>query len=483
MYVPNETDDVYSLFNGGMNGMTKKTVHPYIPNSVPEIKEQMLKEIGISDAEDIFGQIPEHLRFRGRLDIPEPIMSEYELRRHVERLLAKNKNCDEYASFLGGGCWQHYVPSVCKTIMERDEFLSAYVGEAYADRGKYQAQFEYASCIAELVELDMVNTPTYDWGMAAATTVRMASRITGRDEALICAAVSPERLSCIRNFAWSIVPTVTLVDFDAKTGQMDLDDLQRKISSRTAVVYFENPSFLGTIEANAAEISRIAHEHGALVSVGVDPISLGVLQPPSRYGADIACGDVQPLGIPMSYGGGTGGFVATRDEPEFVAEFPSLLFGLTTTVEKGEYGFGEVLYERTSYASRDKAKDFLGTMAQLHGIGAGVYMSLMGPQGMRELGEGILQRSHYAAKALSGIRGVVAPSFSGPYFKEFVVNFDGTGKTVQEVNKALIDHKIFGGKDLSKDFPSLGQSALYCVTEIHTKADLDGLAEALRELL
>ena len=218
------------------------------------------------------------------------------------------------------------------------------------------------------------------------------------------------------------------------------------------------------------------------MAVGVDPISLGVLEPPAHYGGDITVGDVQSLGIPMQWGGGEGGFVATRDEPVYVAEFPSLLFGITETTEPGEYGFGEVFYERTSYAAREKAKDFLGTMAELHGIGAGVYLSLMGPQGMRELGEGLLQRTAYTMQLLSGIKGVKIPVFSAPHFKEFVVNFDGTGKTVQEINKALLEKKIFGGKDLSGEFPELGQSALYCVTEVHTKDDLDMLAAALREI-
>jgi glycine dehydrogenase subunit 1 len=464
--------------------MAKKiSAHPYIPNSVPEIKEQMLQEIGVDSADEIFAQIPEHLRYKGKLNIPGPLLSEYQLKRHVEGILARNKHCEEYVSFLGGGCWQHYVPAVVKTIMDRDEFLSAYVGEPYADHGKFQAQFEYASCIAELVDMDAVNTPTYDWAIAAGTTLRMAARITGRSEALICGAVSPERLSCMKTYAFSAVPEIRQVAFDVKTGLIDLKDLQAKLSEKTAVVYFENPNFFGVIETQGEEIARLAHEKGAVVSVGVDPISLGILEPPAHYGADIVCGDVQPLGIPMSYGGGLGGFVATRDEPEYVAEFPSLLFGLTTTIEPGEYGFGEVLFERTSYASRDKAKDFLGTMAQLHGIGAGVYLALLGPEGMKELGEGIVQRAAYARKALSGVKGVQAPLFTGASFKEFVVNFDGTGKTVAQVNKKLLEYKIFGGKDLSQDFPALGQSALYCVTEIHTKADIDNLAAALGEIL
>ncbi len=463
--------------------MTRAIASPYIPNSVPEVKTQMLKAIGVESVEEIYAEIPEHLRFKRRLNVPGPIPSEYALRKHVENLLQKNKHCEEYVSFLGGGCWQHYVPSVCSTIMGRDEFLTAYVGEAFADHGKFQAQFEFASCIAELVDMEMVNTPTYDWGMAAATTVRMASRITGRSEALIAGTISPERIACIRNYAKSIVPNVVQIAFDEKTGHINIQDLRRKISSRTAAVYYENPSFLGFIETEGAEIARIAHEHGALVSVGVDPMSLGVLESPARYGTDIICGDIQPLGIPMYCGGGLGGFVATRDEPKFVAEFPSLLFGVTTTLEEGEYGFGEVYYERTSYASREKAKDFLGTMAQLHGIVAGVYLSLMGPQGMKELGEGILQRVAYVTSLLSRIEGIRVPLFDSPHFKEFVVNFDRTGKTVREINKALLKHGIFGGKDLSRDFPGLGQSALYCVTEVHTKKDLDILAGALGEIL
>ena len=458
-------------------------VYPYIPNSEPEVKAQMLKRIGISSVEDIFAEIPGHLRFKGELGVPGPIASEYDLRRHVEALLAKNKDCKEYVGFLGGGIYNHFVPSVVTTIMERDEFLSSYVGEAYADHGKWQAQFEYASCLAELLEMDAVNTPTYDWGMAAATSIRMASRITGRGAALVASTISPDRLSCMKNYGYSVVPTFITVAMDPRTGSVDLEDLRAKMTEDIAVFYFENPSFLGAIEHQGALIAEIVHGKGGLVALGVDPMSLGVLAAPARYGVDIACGDVQGLGIPMSCGGGQGGFVATQDEPRFFHEFPALMYGLTPTIVDGEYGFGEVFFERTSYASREKAKDFLGTMAQLHGIGAGVYMSLMGPQGMREIGEGIMQRSAYLAGKLGALEGVTAPVLSAPFFKEFVVGFDGTGKTVADINKALLEHKIFGGKDLSRWFPSLGQSALYCVTEVHTKGDLDALVDALKEVL
>jgi glycine dehydrogenase subunit 1 len=164
-------------------------------------------------------------------------------------------------------------------------------------------------------------------------------------------------------------------------------------------------------------------------------------------------------------------------------EYPTRLFGVAPTRVPGEFGFGDVAYERTSFAVREQGKEWVGTAAALWGITAGVYMALMGPRGFVEIGEGILQRSHYAAQRLGAISGVRAPHLQSPYFKEFVVNFDGTGKTVAEINRGLLARHIFGGKDLSQDFPEWGQSALFCVTEVHTKADLDRLAEALQEVL
>jgi glycine dehydrogenase subunit 1 len=262
---------------------------------------------------------------------------------------------------------------------------------------------------------------------------------------------------------------------------MDLDDLRSKISFSTAAVYFENPTFFGSIESQGAEISEIAHGKGAESIVGVDPISLGVLAPPSEYGADIVVGNAQPLGIHMSYGGGLFGFIASRDEEKYVAEYPSWLISLAETTKAGEYGFGFTRFERTSYIGRDKAKDFLGTVAGLWTIAAAVYMSLMGPRGFQDLGETILQKCRYAISSLSQLNGVKV-LFPANAFKEFVVNFQGTGKTVKEINRALLKRRVFGGIDLSPDFPEFGQSALYCVTEVHSKDDLDKLTASLKEV-
>ena len=458
----------------------KSIVYPYIPNSVPAVKNRMLKEVEAKNVEEFFENIPEELRVKKSLELPKPFLSEYSLRRHVEGILSKNKTCQDYHNFLGAGCWQHYVPAVCDEVNQRGEFLTAYAGEPYDDHGRFQALFEYASMMGELLNMDVVNVPTYDGLQAAATSIRMASRITGRYEVLVSRTISVDELSKIRDYCKPSIE-VKLLDYDSETGQLHPDSLKPKISLKTAAVYFKNPSYLGFIEANGDEISKIAHDHGALCIVGVDPISLGILTPPADYGADIVCGDLQPLGMHMQFGGGQAGFIATRDEEKYVMEYPSRLFGIAPTSIEGEYGFGDVAYERTSFALRGEGKEFVGTAAALWGITAGVYLSLMGSHGMREIGEGIMQRSHYAMRQISKIDGVKCPVFKTTHFKEFVVNFDETGKTVSEINNMLLKQKIFGGKDLTKEFPELGNSALYSVTEIHTKDDIDTLVSALKE--
>ncbi len=459
----------------------KKIIYPYIPNTIPAIKKSMLEALNAGSVDEFYGDIPENLRLKGTLNLPEPFLSEAELVRHVETLLAKNTSTRERLSFLGGGCWQHHVPAVCDEINSRGEFLTAYAGEPYEDKGRFQALFEYQSMMGELLNMDVVNVPTYDGFQAAATALLMSGRVTSRSQVLVCGTLNPDMLSKIQDYIQPHLDLV-LLQSDPDSGLLDLNDLRTKISASTAAVFFENPSYLGFVETQAAEIAAIAHQNGALCVVYADPISLGVLNPPANYGGDIACGDIQPLGIHMWYGGGHGGYIATHDDPKFVMEFPSRLFGVTSTTVEGEYGFGDVAYERTSFAVREAGKEWVGTAAALWGITAGVYLALMGPQGMVEIGEGILQRTAYAMQQVNQIPGV-ATRFSGIHFKEFVVDFNHTGCTVAAIHQRLQDHGIFGGKDLSREFPGLGQCALYAVTEIHTKADIDRLVSALKEVL
>jgi glycine cleavage system P protein (glycine dehydrogenase) subunit 1 len=462
--------------------MTEKPiVYPYIPNSVPATKEAMLKAVNAKSMEELYADIPESIRFKGRLNLPEPLLSEAALVRHVEGLLAKNQSTREVMSFLGAGCAQHYVPAVCDEINSRAEFLTAYAGEPYEDHGRFQALFEYESMMGELLNMDVVNVPVYDGFQSTSTALRMAGRITGRDIVLLPATVMPDKLSKIRDYLKPDMQ-VELVAFDESTGLMDLNALKKQINAQTAAVFIENPSYLGFLETQAEEIGKVAHANGALFVVGVDPISLGVINPPSEYGGDIACGDIQSLGIHMNYGGGHAGFIASRDEEKLVMEFPSRLFGVATTRVEGEYGFGDVAYERTSFAVREEGKEWVGTAAALWGITAGVYLALMGPQGMEELGRGIMQRVRYAIRKLNQVSGVKTRFPVTPHFKEFVVDFNQTGKTIEQINQALLKKGIFGGKDLSVEFPPLGQCALYCVTEVHTQADIDTLVNAIAEV-
>lgn len=457
--------------------------HPYIPNSVPEVQQAMLREIGLETLEDLHVEVPEELKLKENMKLPPALPSEYALRRHVEGILRKNVSCRDMLNFLGAGCWQHYVPAVCDEINSRGEFLTGYAGEAYNDHGRFQSLFEYQSMVAELVDMDVVNVPTMDWAQAAATAARMAGRMNGRRQVLVPALMDCNKLKVMKNYCDPDLDFVQ-VAYDAATGQLDLDDLKEKINGDTAAVYFENPSFFGFLETQGEEISDIAHEQGALSIVGVDPSSLGVLAPPSRYGADIICGDLQPLGIHMHYGGGQSGFIATRDEAAYVMQYPSRLFGIAPTSVEGEYGFGDVAYDRTSFGDlRENANEYVGTQSALWGITAGVYLALMGPEGMRELGETILQRSRYAVRQLNRIPGVTGSRFSAVGFKEFVVDFNATGHTVAAINARLMKEGIFGGKDLSVEYPDLGQCALYCVTEIHDRQDIDRLTASIEAIV
>jgi glycine dehydrogenase subunit 1 len=295
----------------------KQIVYPYIPNSVPATKEAMLKALNAKSVEEFYADIPDSIRLKRKLNLPEPLLSEAALVRHAEQLLSKNRSTREVLSFLGAGCAPHYVPAVCDEVNSRGEFLTAYAGEPYEDHGRFQALFEYQSLMGELLNMGVVNVPVYDGFQATATALRMAGRITGRNTVLLPATIMPDKLSKIRDYLKPDMQ-VELIPFEPATGLMDLSALHNRINSEIAGVFVENPSYLGFLETQAETIGKIAHENGALFVVGVDPISLGVINPPVEYGGDIACGDIQSLGIHMNYGGGHAGFIASGDEEKFV---------------------------------------------------------------------------------------------------------------------------------------------------------------------
>ena len=460
--------------------MKQTHTYPYIPNSVPEVKAAMLAAIGAQSIEELFAEIPSELRMQRPMDLPEALLSEHALKRHVQSLLARNRPCSDVLSFLGGGCYQHHVPSICDEINARSEFVTAYAGEPYDDAGRFQALFEYASMMGELLEMEVVSIPTFDGHQAAATAVRMAARHTGRRVVLVGEHVNPEKLSVMENYGRSDLE-FRPVKFRSD-GTLDLAGLGSSLSQEVACVYFDNPSYLGVLQDGPA-ISEAVHGSGALLVVGVDPSCLGVIAAPASYGADIACGDIQPLGMHMNFGGGHGGFIATRDDPALVMQYPSRLFGIAPTKVPGEYGFGDVAYSRTSFDKREEGNEYVGTAAALWGITAGVYLALMGPSGMRDLGHGIMTRNAYAKKRLRELSRVTIPHAEQTHFKEFVVNFDRTGKSVAHINRELRARGIYGGHDLSRAFPALGQSALYSFTEVHTREDIGTLCEELATVI
>ena len=453
--------------------------YPYIPNSNEAVRKEMLDFIGARSVEEIYAFIPDEVRMKKPLDIPAPFSTEQELSRHMNAILAEDSTCEENISFLGAGCYDHYVPAICDEINGRSEFLTAYSGDTYADHGKCQAFFEFSSMMGELLDLDVVSFPTYDGGQAASTALMMSRRINGRSKALVPENMNPSLLSQMKCYCEGM----ELIGVRAgENGQLDLDDLKAKLDSDVAAVFIQNPCFLGFFEERGKEIGELAHAVGAEYVVYADPSSLGIAEPPADYGADISCGEIQPLGIHMSFGAELGGYLATRQEEKYVMNYPHHLHNIFKN-SKGQFGYARALPERTSYYVRDKGVEYLGTCVGLWTVTAAVYLALMGPEGMRKLGENILYKSNYAQKKLAGLKGVTLPYAASHSFMEFVLNLDGTGKSVAEVNKALLARHIFGGYDLSREMPQLGQSMLVCVTEKTALSDIDKLADALAEIL
>ena len=458
--------------------------HPYMPNSVSAIKQSMLDALGISSPAVLFEQIPAGHRPATPIALPPAISSESELSRHMLSMLSRNASCEDHLSFLGGGCWRHHVPAVCDEIVSRSEFLTPVWGTPSSDHGRNQAWFEFTSQLGDLIDADLVGLPVYSWGCALGHAVRMAVRMTGRRKVLVPAILCPERRSVLENYCEPPdMPSHIIIESipAGADGALDMDMLKARLDDDVAAVYFETPGYFGTIEPNAGDIGALARANGSETIVGVDPLSLGIMAPPGSYGADIIVGSIQPLGVHMSAGGGLGGFIASRDEPRYAYEYPTLMLSIAETDRPGEHGFGMALMHQCSYGAREEGKDWTGNSTYLWAIAGAVYMALLGPQGFRELGELIIQRAHFCAHILDEIDGVSVPRKTG-FFKEFTVNFDGTGKSVADINKALLSRGIFGGHDLSTDFPDLGQSALYCVTELHSEADLHRLADTLKEV-
>jgi glycine dehydrogenase subunit 1 len=456
--------------------------HPYIPNSSPRTKEEILHDLGVHSVEALFGDIPDSIRKKSALNLP-PFQSEMETKLRVEGLLSRNLSTRDVVSFLGGGVWPHYVPAAVDEIVSRSEFLTSYTPyQPEISQGMLQALFEYQSMIAELMGMDFANSSLYDWATALGEAARMSSRATGRDEFLVPHYVQPDRIQTLKTFCEPARMRIVEVEQDRRTGAMANEDLQEKISSKTAGVYIENPSYLGFFEPNTKRIGEITHEKGALFIIGADPISLGLFASPGELGADIAIGEGQPLGNHLNYGGPLLGLFACREE-RLLRQMPGRLIGMTMTKDGNSKAFAMVLQTREQHIRREKATSNICTNEALCAVAAAAYLSLMGPQGLEKLGKVILANSSYAAQQLKELDGIKVPLFEAQHFKEFVVGFDGTRLSASQVNTKLLQRGIQGGICLHNQFPELGQSALYCVTECHTRENIDRLVAGIKEIV
>lgn len=453
--------------------------HSYLPN-VPEIKKKMMDEIGITDIEELFADIPQVVRLKKDIELPGP-MSEYEVLLELKQIASKNISANEMPTFLGGGVWNHYIPAHVPQLAMRSEFYTAYTPyQPEISQGSLQALFEYQSLICELTGMDAANASLYDWGSGLGEAALTAMRATKRNEFIVPRSISLERRSALEMFTRGVLAKITEVGFDKETGMLLLDELDAKTSNETAGIYIENPNYFGVLESQVKEIKEIAEKNNALFVVGVNPMSLGVLQAPGNYGADIVIGEGQPLGLPTNYGGPLLGIFAIKYDKKFVRTIPGRLVGMTTTLDGTMRGYCLTLSAREQHIRRERACSNICSNEALLAITAAIYLSTLGPTGMKKLGELCMANAQYLKKKINKIDGFKAPLFNAAHFNEFTIaSLDGS---IETVHKNLLTRGIHGGKLLTNEFPEFGETALYCTTEVHTKKELDMLIRALQEI-
>ncbi|BAD85569.1 glycine cleavage system protein P, subunit 1 [Thermococcus kodakarensis KOD1] len=442
----------------------------YIPNSAH--KDEMLKEIGFSSIEDLFSDVPKGMV--KEFNLPEG-KSEYEVFTELNETLSKNKTVLEMPSFLGAGTYFHYVPAHVKYLIERSEFLTAYTPyQPEISQGMLQALFEYQSLIAELVGLPIVNSSMYDWGTAMAEAALMSARVTKRNKFVVPKHLSPEKKLVLKTYTAGPGLETVEVPWDER-GQMDIEKLKEAVEG-AAGVYIEMPNFFGLLEENIREIGEIAHDAGALFVVGVDPTILGIVEAPGELGADIVVGEAAYFGNPMNFGGPRAGIFAVRNDRKLIRQMPGRIIGMTKDAD-GKRAFVMTLQTREQHIRRAKATSNICSNEALVAVAAAIHLATLGPKGVRELGEVILKNTAYLKKRLAEVGEIV---FDGVNFKDVPVRFEVPYSVIHE---RLLERNIHGGYYIGKHFQELGETALFAATETTRKEWVDGLVDALREII
>jgi glycine dehydrogenase subunit 1 len=455
--------------------------HSWIPNSDPVVKREMLRFIG-KGVEDLFGDIPESIRLREPLKVGfgRPL-SEYEVYRIVDRILSRNKVFRDPPLFIGGGICAGYVPSIVRFLALRGEIYTSYTPyQPEINQGVLQAIFEYQSIMAELYGVDVVNASMYDGSTAVAEAFRLAMRATKRSKILVPATMNPFYRSVANTWLSPVKGALEEYGVDEK-GNPDLGDIYGKIDGDTAAIYLENPGFLGNIIEDPEAVGEITKKRGALFIVYSEPTSLGILKPPGEYGADIVVGDGQSLGLGLNYGGPGLGILGIKMDQELLKQLPGRLVGATVDAD-GRRGYMLILQTREQHIRRERATSNITTNSSLMAIMAAIYITYLGGNGLRRLGESILRRTLYAAESIRRrLSGRVSIALgSRLFYREIPLRFHG--KIYGEIHRRLLERGIHGGLWLRGLLKGFEDCALYCFSEIHGREDIDRLVQALAEV-
>ncbi len=436
---------------------------PYIPNTDAN-RAGMLKKIGVSSFDELIADIPAEIRCKTDLKLPAAL-SEMEVVKEAGRLAALNAPASDAVSFLGGGVYDHYIPAAINHILLRSEFYTAYTPyQAEVSQGTLQVIYEFQSLVCNLTGMDVANASMYDGATALAEAGLLACGHTKRKQLVVLRSVNPQYREVLQTYCRGLGIGITEVDW--QNGQVDLDALRKAVNGQTAGVLVQHPNFLGILEP-VEEIGKIAHQQGALFAVSVNPISLGLLKEPGKYGADIATAEGQPLGLSQGFGGPYLGLFAAKKE--FLRLMPGRIVGLTTDA-KGREGAVLTMQAREQHIRREKATSNICSNEALCALAATVYLSLLGREGLRQVAELCLQKAHYLAEQIK-------PAFNAPFFNEFAV---ATAVDPQHLIGKLKQHHVHAGLDLGRFYPELAGHLMVAVTEKRTRSEIDLLAQQLK---
>lgn len=443
-------------------------MHPYLPNTEQEIKA-MLDNIGVKSTDELFEDIPASLKLSRKLNLSDSL-SEFEIRKHFKELASKNTSIEDKVCFLGAGIYDHYIPSVIPQLISRAEFFTSYTPyQPEISQGSLQAAFEYQSMICELTGMDVSNISLYDGATAAAEASVLACVSTRRKKVLVSNTVSPETRAVLKTYFQ--YRNMDIVEVSSIEGQTDIDDLKSKLDKDTAGVLLQYPNFFGIIE-DISKYEPIIHENKSLMMLYTDPIALGLLKSPGELGADMALGDGQALGLPLNFGGPTLGFINVKDK--LLRKMPGRIVGQSVD-SNGNRAFVLTLQAREQHIRRQDATSNICSDQTLNAIRAGMYLAVVGKEGIKEVANACLNKANYAYKELQKLDNVQA-LFEGPIFKEFAIK---TKASSEKVLQALLEAGILGGYSLSSTDYGLENAILIAVTEKRTKEEIDKLVSVI----